>query len=84
MFAPDTNMLHTNLTQAKGDYKTFFHLSRDAYLMLKTNYHDQRILKSEHPSSHNPPTHPNPNNVWNPLKKMDDPLSNSGVFRNWR
>ncbi len=63
MFAPDTNTLYTNLTQGKGDYKTLFYLSRNAYLMLKTNYYDQRILKSEHPSGHNPPTHPNPSVV---------------------
>ncbi len=31
--------------------------------MLKTNYYDQRILKPEHSSGHNTPTHPNPNVV---------------------
>ena len=75
MFAPDTNMLYTNLTQAKGDYKTFFYLSRNAYLMLEPIIMPNGFWN---PNIHLAITHP-PTLIWtlfgfwNPLKKMDDP-----------
>ena len=53
----------TNLTQVGGDLQKVSFVIEKCTSMLKTNYYDQRILKSEHQPDRNPPTHPNPNIV---------------------